>query len=41
MITGFFIEFDATDCVDWNVNAIKFYENPGARDVKEWGYFSM
>jgi len=24
---------------DWNVNAIKFYENLGAREFKEWKYF--
>lgn len=38
----------ANDChrmewavLDWNVNAIKFYENLGARELKEWKYFRM
>ena len=38
----------ANDCrrmewavLDWNVNAIKFYENLGARQLKEWKYFRM
>ncbi len=25
----------------WNLNAIKFYENLGARELKEWKYFRM
>ncbi|MBC8485127.1 MAG: GNAT family N-acetyltransferase [Bacteroidetes bacterium] len=38
----------ANDCgrmewavLDWNVNAIKFYEKLGARELKEWKYFRM
>lgn len=38
----------ANDCLrmewavlDWNVNAIKFYENLGARELKEWKYFRV
>lgn len=27
--------------LDWNVNALKFYENLGARELKEWRYFRM
>ena len=27
--------------LDWNLNAIKFYENLGARELKEWKYFRM
>lgn len=27
--------------LDWNVNAINFYENLGARELKEWKYFRM
>jgi GNAT superfamily N-acetyltransferase len=27
--------------LDWNVNAIKFYEKLGARELKEWKYFRM
>jgi GNAT superfamily N-acetyltransferase len=25
--------------LDWNVNAIKFYEKLGAKELKEWKYF--
>ncbi|MCX6164519.1 MAG: GNAT family N-acetyltransferase [Ignavibacteriae bacterium] len=25
--------------LDWNINAIKFYENLGAKELKEWKYF--
>jgi len=27
--------------LDWNVNALKFYDNLGARELKEWKYFRM
>ena len=27
--------------LDWNVNAIKFYKNLGAKELKEWKYFRM
>jgi GNAT superfamily N-acetyltransferase len=27
--------------LDWNVNAIKFYENLGAKELKEWKYFRV
>ena len=27
--------------LDWNINAIKFYEKLGARELKEWKYFRM
>ncbi|MFC2093392.1 GNAT family N-acetyltransferase [Bacteroidota bacterium] len=27
--------------LDWNVNAIKFYEKLGARELQEWKYFRM
>jgi GNAT superfamily N-acetyltransferase len=27
--------------LDWNVNAIKFYENIGAKELKEWKYFRV
>jgi GNAT superfamily N-acetyltransferase len=27
--------------LDWNVNAIKFYEKLGAIELKEWKYFRM
>jgi len=27
--------------LDWNVNAIKFYEKLGAKELKEWKYFRI
>jgi GNAT superfamily N-acetyltransferase len=27
--------------LDWNENAIKFYKNLGAKELKEWKYFRM
>jgi len=27
--------------LDWNVNALKFYDNLCARELKEWKYFRM
>ncbi|MFA5405405.1 MAG: GNAT family N-acetyltransferase [Ignavibacteria bacterium] len=27
--------------LDWNKNAIKFYENLGAKELKEWKYFRV
>jgi GNAT superfamily N-acetyltransferase len=27
--------------LDWNVNAIRFYKNLGAEELKEWKYFRM
>jgi GNAT superfamily N-acetyltransferase len=27
--------------LDWNVNAIEFYEKLGARELREWKYFRM
>lgn len=27
--------------LDWNTNAIRFYKNLGAEELKEWKYFRV